>query len=104
MAALANSPRLELVIPVPDQRRSPFRIETPDGPTDALALKILDDRRAVGGVAFGSFVGFGGRRLAFVDGGLANPPNSVAIIGYLAAAKPKSSSHLGSHGCGRLLE
>src|ERR1022692_4275214 len=32
-----------------------------------------------------------------------NPPNSVAMMGYVAAAKPKSSSHFGSHGCGRLL-
>src|ERR1017187_9686055 len=38
----------------------------------------------------------------FVDGGRAKPPNSVAMTGYFSAAKPKSSSHFGSHGCGRL--
>ena len=43
------------------QCRPPFRIETPDGPTDAFPFEIFDDRGAVGGIAPGLFISFGGR-------------------------------------------
>src|ERR1017187_6537491 len=53
----------QFVIPIPNQRRPPFRIKAPDRPANAFAFEILDDRRAVGGVvAIATTGGFGGGR------------------------------------------
>src|ERR1035437_8259466 len=41
---------VQRVFPVADQRRTPFRVEAPNQPTDALAFEVLDDRRPVGGL------------------------------------------------------
>src|ERR1019366_1445732 len=41
---------IQRVFPVADQRRTPFRVEAPNQPTDALALQVLEDRGSVGGL------------------------------------------------------
>src|ERR1019366_7032669 len=63
--------RVERVIPIADERRTPFWVEAPDGPTDPLTLEILEDRLPVdGGIAAASKAassgwGRGGRRSAW---------------------------------------
>src|SRR5450759_2546152 len=55
---------IQRVFPVADQRRTPFRVEAPNQPTDALAFEVLDDRRSVGGLlGSGSARGGACRRL-----------------------------------------
>src|ERR1035437_8094677 len=55
----------QFVIPIPNQRRPPFRIKAPDRPANAFAFEILDDRRAIGGVvAIAPPGGLGGWRRA----------------------------------------
>src|ERR1035438_5647860 len=47
---LGELPRwIEGVLPIANQRRTPFRVEAPDGPTDALSFQVFDDRRPVDG-------------------------------------------------------
>src|ERR1019366_1401619 len=55
----------QFIIPIPNQRRAPFRIEAPDRPADTFAFEILEERRPIGGVvALAPPGGLGGWRRA----------------------------------------
>src|ERR1035437_9047619 len=64
---------VQRVFPVADQRRTPFRVEAPNQPTDALASEVLADRRPEGAL------GAGGGPRGGAAGGLPGGPESAEL-------------------------